>query len=301
MSSGTAIEEVLNHLMFHRAIIHEGERSERLDRYLEILRSMEDDGLSSRDPFDRSIEMVFSLVLNNDMDPWDIDLMEFSRLYAERMENKEVDFIVAGKLLFMAWYILRCQSEKVLRYQEMADTETPFFAEWETDSLDLFFDDWEYDQVTAGFEFKDIPLQEAVRHRSRRPVMLVELLDAFDAARREAKINLRKKEIRKENEEFDEKAHPERLEKDIEEVWNRIQKFGGGPIALEDLCNGDKDDLITVFVSVLFLTRMGKIAIWQEDLPEGQIFLEVKIPWDIGTLEDAEKVENEVARGETVM
>jgi len=301
MKSGTAIEEVLNHLMFHKAIIHEGERSDRLDRYLEILRSMEDDGFSSRDPFDRSIEMVFSLVLNNDMDPWDIDLMEFSRLYAERMENKEVDFIVAGKLLFMAWYILRCQSERVLRSQEMSDTEKPFFAEWEADSLDLFFDDGESEQLLTGFDFGDPPLQEAVRHRTRRPVMLVELLDAFDAARREARINLRKKEIKKENEEFDEKAHPERLEKDIDEVWNRIQKFGGGPIALEDLCNGDKDDLITVFVSLLFLTRMGKIALWQDDLPDGQIFLEVKIPWDIGTIEDAEKLEAEVIRGETVM
>jgi hypothetical protein len=32
---------------------------------------------------------------------------------------------------------------------------------------------------------------------------------------------------------------------------------------------------------------MEKIQIWQEKLPYGEIFMELKVPWDIAQLEDA--------------
>ncbi|KQM11148.1 hypothetical protein AOA80_09610 [Methanomassiliicoccales archaeon RumEn M1] len=41
-----------------------------------------------------------------------------------------------------------------------------------------------------------------------------------------------------------------------------------------------------VFTSLLFLARSGKISVWQDDLPFGPISLEVKMDWDIGTIED---------------
>ena len=71
------------------------------------------------------------------------------------------------------------------------------------------------------------------------------------------------------------------------ETWARIMKCGNGPIGIEDLFNGDKEDRVMVFVSLLFLAKYGKIALWQDDLPYGQIFLEIKLPWDIGTIEEA--------------
>lgn len=300
MTVETGVRGVLDHLMFHKAIIHEEGRSDRIESYLDVLRSMEEN-LSSRDPFDRSIEMVFNLVLTQGMDPWEIDLMEFSRLYAQRMEGQEVDFIVAGKLLFMAWFILKCQSERVLRSQEEAECGSPFFADWDFDSMDLF---WERERPEAHFDDFDpdgLELNEVVRHHTLRPVMLVELLDAFDEARREARVNLKAATNRRASEVFDEKAHMERLEQDVEEIWERIQRCGGGPIAIEDLCGGGKEDMITVLVSLLFLTKMGKIALWQDDLPEGQIFLEVRMAWDIGTLEDAAEESVKLMDGETVM
>jgi segregation and condensation protein A len=61
-----------------------------------------------------------------------------------------------------------------------------------------------------------------------------------------------------------------------------------------------------VFVSLLFLAKMGKISLWQDDFPFGQILLEVKVSWDIGTLEDAaapqvEVVGTELASGRMVI
>ena len=44
--------------------------------------------------------------------------------------------------------------------------------------------------------------------------------------------------------------------------------------------------VVEAIVALLFLAKYGKISLWQDDLPYGQIFLEIKIPWDIGTNEE---------------
>jgi segregation and condensation protein A len=87
-------------------------------------------------------------------------------------------------------------------------------------------------------------------------------------------------------EKFEGKYHSEDLEKDVELTWQRIMRCGNGPIVLEDIIEGGREDAVTVVVSLLFLARAGKIALWQDDLPYGQVFLEIRLPWDIGTIED---------------
>ena len=92
--------------------------------------------------------------------------------------------------------------------------------------------------------------------------------------------------------EFDDKAHKESLEDDIARVWEKIQRFGGGAVPLSDLYNGSKEERVTVFVAMLFLARIGKVNVWQEKVPFGEIFLEVKVPFDIAQIEDAVAVAN---------
>ena len=45
---------------------------------------------------------------------------------------------------------------------------------------------------------------------------------------------------------------------------------------------------ITVFLSVLQLVRDGKLTIWQNELPYGDIMVEIKVDWMSGKLEDAD-------------
>jgi segregation and condensation protein A len=277
---------VLNHLLFQKAIIDEGDRSEKIDRYLGLLAQAEaGNEMVPSDPIDRSVQLVFELVLSNHYDPWDINLMEFTRMYTKKMHAEEVNFIVAGKLMYMAWSILKMQSEEVLSIHE----QLPDASDWEMDPMEEGYDD----PVLAGINV-EIPgcvdLTEAVRHQSTRPVSLIELLDAFEDAKRDAEIQAHRQKAREAlkltNEKFDDKAHKEDHEKDVAETWERILKCGNGPIGIEDLFNGEKEDRIMVFVSLLFLAKYGKIALWQDDLPFGQIFLEIKLPWDIGTIEE---------------
>lgn len=280
-----AAEGVLEHLLFHKAMIDEDAGAEKIDRYLTVLRESRPD-ICPQDPLDRSIETVFELVLSNNMDPWDIDLMQFTKLYTEKVKGEEVNFVLAGKLMLMAWSILRLQSEQVLTNSEPR-SET-FFGDFDFDSLDLF----RTDQPRVALCLpEDIELDEVVRHHGSRPVTLVELLDAFEEARREEEQNALRERLREANRlklegAFDTKAHNDDLERDVEDVWLRICKCGSGSITIEDIWNGGKEDLVTVFMALLFLARAGKISLWQDDLPYGKIMLEVKMAWDIGTLED---------------
>ena len=41
-----------------------------------------------------------------------------------------------------------------------------------------------------------------------------------------------------------------------------------------------------MFFSVLQLVRDGKLNIWQDELPYGDIFIEIKMDWTAGTDED---------------
>jgi segregation and condensation protein A len=279
-----ATEGVLGHLLFHKAMIDEDAGAEKIDRYLSVLRESKSQD-SLRDPLDRSIETVFELVLSNNLDPWDIDLMQFTKLYAEKVKDEEVNFVLAGKLMLMAWSILRMQSEQVLSNSETRSDS--FMSDLDFDTLDLFPPE---PRVRLCLP-EDAELDEVVRHHGTRPVTLVELLDAFEEAQREEEQNyLREKQREanrlKLNAVFDTKAHNDDMERDVEDVWSRIFKCGSGALNIEDIWNGGREDLVSVFMALLFLARAGKISIWQDDLPYGKIMLEVKIAWDIGTLED---------------
>ncbi len=283
------LENVLNHLMFHKAIIGEDNGHEKLDRYLDLARTAAlGEQYAPKDPLDRSLGLVFELVLQQNYDPWDVDLVSFTDMYMKRMKQSEVNFIVAGKLVFMAWSILKMQSEEVLSRSD--DKRELFCSDWDFDCLEEFYD---HDQRCSVVS--DIPecvdLTEAVRHQAERPVSLMELLDALEEAREDARRQeeraLARERMKLDPSKFDAKNHAEDLEKDVEMVWNRILKCGPGPVSIEDLCQGGVEDKVTVFVSLLFLARNSKISLWQDQMPFGQVFLEIKIPWDIATLEDA--------------
>ncbi|MCG7844885.1 MAG: segregation/condensation protein A [Methanomassiliicoccales archaeon] len=302
MIEAGSLDNVLGHLMFHKALIDEGRGAEKIDRYLELLDSAKDEHqLAGREPLDRSLQLVFELVLSNDLDPWDVDLMKFAKVYGERMRSEEVDFIVAGKLMHMAWSILHMQSREVLSLNE--HREEVLWADWDMDGMDQFME-----QVLPDIDLtvpEGVELTEVIRHHCTRSVSLVDLLEAFDTAQQDVEVALHRQKVReqlmKAQVKFDGKSHSDDHEKDAAETWERIERCGSGPITLEDLFEGDKEDRIKVFISLLFLARNGKIALWQEELPYGQIFLEIKLPWDIGQLVDGQEAKVQVPHAQMVM
>ena len=276
MDGNVRIEELEQHLLFHKALADDEESLRRLGGYMDIL-SRAESGERLQDPVDESIRAVFSLVLENGMDPWEIDLSQFVRMYEAKVSSDSFDMIVAGKLLLMAWRILRMQSESTRERSE--PPAEPVFEEVD----DSFFYDDEPMYVP------EVSFREAYQREPVRPVTMYELIDAFEDARKEIEIQRERERVRaelkaKEPKTFQNKAHEEDDEQDIEAVWKRIEKLGTGQISIRDLYTGSLDENLTVFVSVLHLVRDGRLAVWQDDLPYG---IEIKTEWTSGTIEDS--------------
>lgn len=269
-------QTVLNHLLFHKALISETEGGQRINRYLSLLTEI-DQGMhvAVRDPFEKSIVASFELVLERQLDPWEIDLVNFTKLFLDKVKKDgAVNFVTAGKLVFLAWSILKMQSDKVL-IDALPRESPPEGDGWD---LDMFRDPEDVDYNHVVLTGSATPLTEAIHREGRRAVTLMELMDAFDEARREAEIQLRlnalrEQAIRKFAPNFHQKVHGEDLTEDIALTWARLAQFNGEPVPLRQLTLGDAWDEVTVFMSLLFLAHLEKIKLWQKEYPHGEIYV----------------------------
>lgn len=273
-------DAVQQHLIYHKALIDDNVGNERINRYMRILG--ESDSMKLGDPTDEAIRSIFSLVFENHLDPWDIDLHEFVRLYSSKISKNDYDMIVAGKLVLMAWKILRMQSDRTREVSECIDDEDDLI---ETDA-DIFGDELFVPLVPS------VSLTPAIRREPVRQVTMMELLDAFEDAREEIEISAERERLKlelkaKEPRKFENKAHDEDDERDVEVVYEKIQKLGAGEMLLRDLYTADNLVNIKIFLAVLHLVRDGKLAVRQEVLPYGDVFIELKVDWAAGTVEDA--------------
>lgn len=263
------MESMEQHLLFHKALVEDEEHLSRINGYLEILKESES-GERLNDPVDESIRAVFSLVLERGLDPWAIDLEEFARMYSEKVSEDRFDIIVAGRLLLMAWRILNLQAEAA---RQSADP----VVEPEVFDEDFAFDD-EDPMVVPEVSFSKAYVREDFR-----PVTMMDLLDAFEEARREAEIakdreNARRRLAEKEPRRFDNKAHREDDEQTVEGVYRSIYAMGMDPMPITEFYTGSKEENITVFVSVLHLVRNGRLEVSQAELPYGEIMIQIKLP-----------------------
>jgi segregation and condensation protein A len=269
-------QAILNHLLFHKSLISEADAGERINRYMSMVSEI-DQGMhvAVRDPFEKSIAAAFELVLEKQLDPWEIDLLEFTKLFIDKVRTDgTVNFVTAGKLVFLAWSILKLQSDKVLLNAQPAEPEPPS----ESWDLDLYRDPGDLDYNQAILADARMPLNEAIRREGRRAVTLMELMDAFDEARREAEIQmqltaLREAAVRRFAPNFHQKVHGEDVAEDIGLTWARLCQFDGDPVPLTSLVAGDVWDEVTVFMSLLFLAQLRKVRVWQKDFPSGEIFV----------------------------
>lgn len=268
-------EEVLNHLLFHKAL--EEDDTGKIDGYVDLLTQVQ--GGYTFPPearFESGIAAVFDLVMEQSFDPWDIDLVRFSKVYLQRLKRLgTVDFISAGRLILLAWSVLKLQSEVIL--DGAAPVNPP--AEGFLDSWDItpsIYQDPEDVDFTRQLLSNDMPpLKEAFQRDVVRPVTLLDLLDAFTKAFKEAPAAAvaPKPPRRARIEAIRDKVHRDDLEEDIQRTWSAIQEVRQDVVGFSQLCNGDRWERATFFLSILFLAKLGWLEIWQEDLPWGEVYL----------------------------
>jgi segregation and condensation protein A len=281
-TTATTLEnvDVINHLLFHKAIISEEDDGSRVNRYLSLVQ--EGEHTSIRDPFDRSIALAFELVIQNQMNPWDVDLVRFSTMYLEHAQKEKIDLVTAGRIILLAWTVLKLQSDDLVKRTEERKEESQEM-DW-ADMPDFDFSDEDVDFTQRVRMSPRAPIDEKVWHKGDRKVTLMELMEAFETARDEA---VRREELTKIRDSMRAeraktardftrgRVHKEDLEEDIQVVWKRIAGLNGDKIPLTKICDRDDiEDFVMAFNSVLFLCRDRKIDLWQEDFPYGPVFLQ---------------------------
>ena len=282
--------DVVNHLLFHKALIDEESDASRINQYLSMAQHTSDgDHVTMMNVFDRSIALAFELVLNNQFDPWGIDLIQFSSLYLKHAKAQKIDLITAGRIIYMAWKVLRMQSDKLVIHMESEQQQAEEFIPFDWDALPTgtwMEQDDGYSYTNLVMKNPEPPLDEPLRRQAERKVTLMELLSAFDQARKEAEeyqlLDERRKQERQRLAELTRKrmkgtAHEDHLEEDIGLIWERIQNCNKSSLTLDDICpTKDTEERIRTFISVLFLAYDNKIDVYQKKFPHGKIFIKNK-------------------------
>ena len=213
------------------------ETSKFLDRLMELSTLEEAEHQFLVDPFDRSVALVFQMFQSSDLDPWDVDLSSFIEMFNERIDKAEnIDLPSCGRMIRMAWSILRGQANSLIDRQERAmdfeeEVEWDFEGGWEAE-----FDDDEYNfslGVMTGAADEALPsIFEGRIHRDEgRPVTLGELLLGLQDASRLAEEQRTRERIAKERREAQDKArerfsgslHVEDLEGDLKRTWQALK------------------------------------------------------------------------------
>lgn len=239
--------------------------------------------LSISSPFDRSIFLAFDLVLSQQLNPWDIDLVSFSSMYLKRAKEEKIDLMIAGRIIYMAWKVLRMQSDNLVIDME-AKQEEEFDFGWADIPTGAWFEsDDGYSYTNLVMKTPTPPLEEPIRRDAKRKITLIELLGAFDQARKEAEeYQVLDEQRRKERERLAIKARKamngtaveDHLEEDILVVWEKICQYPKKSMSINSICKtDDPEERIKTFLSVLFLAYDKKIRIFQRRFPYGEIFI----------------------------
>ncbi len=276
-------EEVFSHLVFHRSLIDDKDEVlyQRLERYIDILKGLKEGvHVTIKDPYSRSIAMVLELATEEFLDPWDVDLVRFCKLFMKRFAALErLDLMVVGKLIRMAYTVHNKKSENTLKKAELP-TEEEFR---DDDTFGAWMEDDETFAVTRSILGPGQPmLSETLLHKGDRPVTLLDLLNALEdvegemetlRTERQQRLETRQKLEKENRRNINDKVYTEDLEQDMTLTWQRINQFNGHPIPFSQIEEGFELDIGSTLISLLYLAKMERVLLWQRQFPRGEIMV----------------------------
>lgn len=301
-------QDILDQLVRNDEDISEAERY--ADRIIRIASEESAEHQVLTDPFDRSVALVLSLVKEEDMDPWNIDLSSFLKLFTERVrkESDSLDLPACGRLIRLSWEVLTQQASTL--FDKVTAPDFDEFDEFSDFGWESDYDDEEFMFTTAileGTADNVLPtfFGERVRRDEGRPSTLGELLSAFKDACDEAEILKAKEEFRKSHaeelkhmiENVGSRMHDEDMEGDIRRCWTSMRdvmlKLNSSKVPIAEVTSRlseillqefgeipqgyDVESKITSFVAGLFLTHRGYAWISQDN-PSDPIMIEDRWP-----------------------
>jgi len=224
--------------------------------------------------------LIYQLVRDDKIDPWDIDISVLTQEYLKMMKNiKNFNFRISGKVILAAAILLKLKS-KGLGLEEFVElTEEPLEQVYSIDFPEINPDI----SLVTGVEDSGKEVNVKVPRSRTRKVTLSELTEAL---RKAIEVEERREERRKEDIRIiDEKKKKISTRtkidifKKIKEVYNRVLVFvkdkkGDNAEFVDILPSQEKKDVIWTFVPLLHLANSGKIKLEQKEA-FGPIFVSI--------------------------
>ncbi len=199
--------------------------------------------------------ILLDLVSSEKMDPWNIDIVELSEKYLQKINSMELmDLRVPANAILASSILLRAKS-KLLKISSLDEEEEKKEAE----------------KIIEEF----IPELKNVRTLREGKISLDELVDAIEnivEQTKKKKIKLRELPELK----FQVPVTTENINAKMEKVFLKIKEKvdSEGMVLFSALTNGNgnPENLIETFIPLLFLNNENKINLWQEEW-FGEIFI----------------------------
>lgn len=202
-------------------------------------------------PTDDPVEILVHLAKDHEIDPWNIDIIEVTDKFLQKLEKDQPELRYFGRTLLYAAILLRMKANVIMEKE---------CEEEEKEDID-HFDAGEY------------PIPEPhIRRRSKRPVTLDELVTELKKAE---KVELRRRKRRKEDEEKPtitandvlKIVYEENIEEKIAELQEILyEKFKHeDAITFSELLDHGTDKILT-YISLLFMATKKQIYLEQSEL-----------------------------------
>jgi len=202
------------------------------------------------------IDILLQLVQMGRVDPWNIDIVDLTEKYIQRLrEMKELDLRVSARAILAASILVRMKSEALLYNEEEKEEEG------------------EEEKIRVEVEPLAPPLRRVERYYTFDDLVEA-LMDALEEAEKRKPRKRRREEI--EEEVFVVDDFRVDIEKHVNRLYEIVRKLYGetkAPIKFWDLVFDNTPKVIArTFLYLLFLANMGRIDLLQEE-PFGEILI----------------------------
>jgi len=215
--------------------------------------------------------------LTEDMDPWDIDILELTRRYRQYIQRLgDYDLKIPGRLILVCSVLLRIKTDFLSGVEEEEELEEGGeMIEEEMEQLE----EQQVEQQPEEPELYIPDIEFPVRKKQKRKVTLDELKQALNKA---IDIKKKRKERKEEREEFNLELDQEDVKQKVDRLFNRLRSYitdEEDKIKFEQVLNKKtRQEKVEKFFHILHLETDEKIKCSQpEFLGELLIALESEL------------------------
>ncbi|MCL2550292.1 MAG: segregation/condensation protein A [Methanimicrococcus sp.] len=219
------------------------------------------------------IEILVELAKNGKIDPWDIDIVQVTDTFLNKIEElQQMDLRISGRTLLYSCVLLRMKSAGLFREEE--------------EIIEELYEEENYEEEFNIDEF-NMPLLP-VRRSARRPVTLKELIDELKKAEKD--VIKRKEHLKAESTrryidveltmgDVMNIAHDEAILRRTGTLLELLRQFFKKQefVTLDEIFEIKGSDRIMDYITLLFLTSMKEIVLHQKEM-YGTLFI---YPFDV--------------------